>query len=145
MPSQMGAVMITRVFRVALFLGSVSLMTACGSTNQNTTKPSTAYFTAGGNCYGTNGQLAPYAQCANSNGTYVVNGSCYRSGTNQMIGPASMCASSGAYGAQSSYGTMQACYGLYRTQQGQVGQCYGMNCRGYSLINVQTNQLTRCN
>ncbi|WP_295905960.1 hypothetical protein [uncultured Bdellovibrio sp.] len=107
------------------------------------------YQLINGMCYqNVNGQLIQQANtslCTSSTGSYqLVNGVCYQNINGQLIQQAntSLCYNNGGYN-NGGYQTM-VCTGAY-TDGYQIAQCgTQFNCSGYTLMNVQTGQIVRC-
>ena len=118
----------------------------------------TGYSYVNGQCVSTTtGQIAPSpTYCTSTTGITgysYVNGQCISTTTGQIAPSPTYCTSATTgftpvtgvgtpgYGVGMGYGT--PCYGLYMWN-GQVGQCYGYNCSGYTLVSMATGQQTYC-
>lgn len=107
----------------------------CGSNN--------GYILQNGGCYSV--QTAQYVSpnlCTQNSNYTSINGSCYTVNTNQIVDP-SYCNTNGVGGVGSSV----QCNGSY-SYNGQVYQCYtnynGNNCRGYTMIELNTGRSVLC-
>ena len=110
----------------------------------NTGIGTNGYVLQGNQCIQTStGQAAPLQYCQGGMGTsgYILQGNqCIQSSTGQAA-PLQYC-QGGGYGGM---GGMGPCYGnYYNPQNGRTGQCYGMNCSGYTLVNLSTGQQQYC-
>src|ERR1017187_3807108 len=118
-------------------------LTNCGNPNQNVNGTTSGYYLNGGQCYqASNQQVVAQQYCTNTGiGTngYVLQGNqCIQTSTGQAA-PLQYCQGGGAGGS------MGPCYGnFYNPQNGMTGQCYGMNCSGYTLVNLSTGQQQYC-
>lgn len=70
-------------------------------------------------------------QVGNTGYTYN-NGMCIATATGQQVAP-NLC--------QQQTGGQQQCFGMYRDQYGQTGQCNGQNCSGYTLFDSSGRQV----
>lgn len=96
------------------------------------------YYMNNGICMNNMGQQVTPSLCMNNGGMgsyYYSNGSCYSS-AGQMV-PVNYCSNMGYNGYS------QQCVGSYYWN-GQMVQCNGSNCTGYSLVSVQSGQTVYC-
>lgn len=152
--------MLKFLFAVTMIIFAVGCDQKSDSPKQSTTF-NNQYGMRDGTCYDyTNNVYVNNSNCNNSaygnnygsNQNYVYqNGGCYtRSGAQVSL---ENCAiyddgyDDGYYGGGGYYQNQKQCYGLYiYTGAGymQYGNCYGINCRGYTLIEVATGQTVQC-
>ena len=124
----------------------------CNNTNSN-------YVMQNGVCFTRTGQQVPVENCYNNNDGYD-NGNGYGGGYNGGYGGGYN--GGGGYGGGDGYHggggyggggygggscSRRQCFGQYIYTQGgmmQYGTCFGINCRGYMLIEVATGQMVLC-
>lgn len=126
-----------KILTLGLILQSL-FMVACSKDSGGSSAVVTAvtyYTAANGLCYqtGTNTQVAQ-TLCTAATGYQLINNLCYQTSTGQVVNQ-SLCYNNTGAGV--------SCIGYYRWNN-QTVYCNGADCRGYTLVNLNTNATQVC-
>lgn len=120
--------------------GTIVATSYCSSTS--------GYYLSNGYCYSSTGSIVATAYCTSTTSTtgYTYsNGYCYSTATGTVVATAYCTGTTtGTTTGTISTGT---CYGQYYYTNGymtQIVQCYGANCRGYTLYEYNTRMPIYC-
>ena len=125
-------------------------------TNSNCQGNNGSYYMSNNTCYNQAGQVVDTQNCNNQNngGYYDNNGNWVNgnnngnnNGSNNGNGNCNGGNYNGGYSGGGGTCSNRPCYGNYIFTQGgfmQYGMCYGINCRGYTLIDASSGRTVRC-